>query len=58
MDIFYTIQTTNKEVEKIIANFKDSAAGWDNLKPWKKKIRQCIATPSVHICAYMQPIIQ
>ena len=51
METFYTIPTTNKEVEKIIANFKDSAAGWDNLKPYIiRKIRQCIATPLVHIC--------
>ena len=50
MDTFYTIPTTNKGVEKIIAIFKDSAAGCDNLKPCIiRKIRQCIATPLVHI---------
>ena len=52
MDTFYTIPTTNKEMKKIIANFKDSAAGWDILKPCitTRKIRQFFATPLVHIC--------
>ena len=51
MDTFYTIPTTNRAVEMIIANFKDSAPGWDNLKPCViRKIRRCFVTPLVYIC--------
>ena len=61
MDTFYTIPTTNRKVEKIIANFTDYAAGWDDLKPCKiRKIRQCIATPLVHVCnlSFIKGVLQ
>ena len=33
MEIFYLTPVAEAEVDKIISNFRDSAAGWDELKP-------------------------
>ena len=36
---------------KIICNFKDIAAGWDDLRPRiMKLIQNCIKSPFAHIC--------
>lgn len=51
VETFYITPTTEGEIEKIISNFKDTAAGWDNLSPnIIKQIRQSIVSPLVHIC--------
>ena len=31
--IFHTAEVSEKEIVKIISNFKDSSAGWDDIKP-------------------------
>ena len=42
---------TEKEVLNIIGNFKNSSAGWDELKPnIMKNIRFCVKMPLTHIC--------
>ena len=33
MEMFYLTPVAESEVDKIISNFRDSAAGWDELKP-------------------------
>ena len=48
---FYASAVTEDEICKIIRNFKDSAAGWDDLRPRiMKLIQNCIKSPLVHIC--------
>ena len=47
----YLDPVTEDEVDKIISNFRESAAGWDELKPTVvKSVRNCIASPLSHIC--------
>ena len=47
----YLDPVTDDEVERIIHHFKESAAGWDELKPTVvKSIRKCIISPLAHIC--------
>ena len=47
----YLDPVTEDEVDKIISNFRESAAGWDELKPTVvKSVRHCIASPLSHIC--------
>ena len=42
---------SENEVLRIIGNFKDSSAGWDELKPLAmKNIKESIKTPLTHIC--------
>ena len=42
---------TENEVLSIIGNFKNSSAGWDELKPnIMKNIRFCVKMPLTHIC--------
>ena len=42
---------TENEIDKIILNFRDSSAGWDELKPTMvKSIRNYIKSPLRHIC--------
>ena len=48
---FYASAVTEDEICKIICNFKDSAAGWDDLRPRiMKLIQNCIKSPLAHIC--------
>ena len=50
-ECFYVMPVTDEETAKIIASFKDSSAGWDELKPViMKNIKHCIAKPLTHIC--------
>ena len=45
-DTFKMSPVTENEVVKIIENFKDSAAGWDDLRPnVMKRIKDCIKIP-------------
>ena len=47
----YFDPVTEQEIYKIIDTFKDSAAGWDDLKSTMiKHIKESITTPLVHIC--------
>ena len=47
----YLDPVTEDEVDKIISNFRESAAGWDELKPTVvKSVRHSIASPLSHIC--------
>ena len=47
----YFDPVTEQEIYKIIGTFKESAAGWDDLKPSIIKHRkESITTPLVHIC--------
>ena len=49
-DTFKMSPVTENEVAKIIENFKDSAAGWDDLRPnVMKSIKDCIKIPLTHI---------
>ena len=49
-DTFKMSPVTENEVAKIIENFKDSAAGWDDLRPnVMKSIKYCIKIPLTHI---------
>ena len=42
---------TEEETTKIIASFKDSSVGWDELKTvTMKNIKHCIAKPLTHLC--------
>ena len=48
---FFVSAVTEDELGKMICNFKDSAAGWDDLRPRIiKLIQSCIKRPLVHIC--------
>ena len=48
---FFVSAVTEDEIDKIICNFKDSAAGWDDLRPRiMKLIKSCIKRPLAHIC--------
>ena len=48
---FCVMPVNDEEVVKIISSFKDSSAGWDELKPGIiKNIKGCIAMPLAHIC--------
>ena len=50
-DLFILDPVSENEVLKIINNFKDSSAGWDELKPlMMKNIKESIKTPFTHIC--------
>ena len=47
----YFDPVTENEIRKIIGSFKDSAAGWDDLKSSMiKHIKESIIVPLVHIC--------
>ena len=48
---FFASTVTKDEIYKIICNCKDSAAGWDDLRPRiMKLIQNCIKSPLAHIC--------
>ena len=48
---FSVSAVTEDEIDKIICNFKDSAAGWDDLRPRiMKLIKSCKKRPLAHIC--------
>ena len=48
--MFYLSPVAEAEVDKIISNFKDSAAGWDELKPSIiKTVKDSIKIPLAHI---------
>ena len=48
---FYLMPVTEEGTTKIIASFKDSSAGWDELKTViVKNIKHCIAKPLYHLC--------
>ena len=50
-ECFCLMPVNNEEVVKIISSFKDSSAGWDELKPGIiKNIKDCITMPLTHIC--------
>ena len=47
----YLDPVTENEIDKIILNFRESSAGWDELKPTViKSIRHGISLPLRHIC--------
>ena len=47
----YLDPVTENEIDKIILNFRESSAGWDELKPTViKSIRHCISLPLRYIC--------
>ena len=49
--LFILDPVSENEVLKILSNFKDSSAGWDELKPLiMKSIKESIKTPLTHIC--------
>ena len=49
-ELFYLSPVTEAEVDKIISNFRDSAAGWDELKPSIiKTVKHSIKIPLTHI---------
>ena len=51
LELFYLSPVAEAEVDKIISNFRDSAAGWDELKPSIiKTVKDSIKTPLAHIC--------
>ena len=50
LEMFYLSPVAETEVDKIISNFKDSAAGWDRLKPSIiKTVKDNIKIPLAHI---------
>ena len=50
MEMFYLTPVAEAEVDKIISNFRDSAAGWDELKPSIiKTVKTSIKVPLAHI---------
>ena len=50
-DLFIIDPVSENKVLKVISNFKDSSAGWDELKPlMMKNIKESIKTPLTHIC--------
>ena len=49
--LFILDPVSENEVLRILSNFKDSSAGWDELKPLiMKNIKESIKTPLTHIC--------
>ena len=49
--IFNINPVTGDEITKIMGQFKDSAAGWDTLKPSvMKNIKEYVKYPLAHIC--------
>ena len=48
MEMFYLTPVAEAEVDKIISNFRNSAAGWDELKP---SIIKTVKTILLHILA-------
>ena len=51
MNKMYLDPVTENEIDKIILNFRESSAGWDELKPTVVKfIRHWIPSPLRHIC--------
>ena len=50
-DLFILDPVSENEVLKILSNFKDSSAGWVELKPlMMKNVKESIKTPLTHIC--------
>ena len=50
MEMFYLTTVAEAEVDKIIANFRDNAVGWDVLKPTIiKTVKSSINVPSAQI---------
>ena len=50
LELFYLSPVAEAEVDKIISNFRDSAAGWNELKPSIiKTVKDSIKTPLAHI---------
>ena len=50
LEMFYLSPVAEAEVDKIISNFKDSAAGWNELKPpIIKTVKDSIKIPLAHI---------
>ena len=50
MEMFYLTPVAEAEVDKIISDFRDSAAGWDELKPSIiKTVKTSIKVPLAHI---------
>ena len=50
LELFYLSPVTEAEVDKIISNFRDSAAGWDELKPSIiRTVKDSIKIPLAHI---------
>ena len=50
LELFYLSPVAEAEVDKIISNFRDSAAGWDELKPSIiKTVKDSIKIPLAHI---------
>ena len=50
LELFNLSPVAEAEVDKIISNFRDSAAGWDELKPSIiKTVKDSIKTPLAHI---------
>ena len=48
--IFHATEVTEEEIVKIIGNFKDSAAGWDDIKPSViKHVKTSLKRPLAHI---------
>ena len=45
LELFYLSPVAEAEVDKVISNFRDSAAGWDELKTVKDSIK----IPLAHI---------
>ena len=51
MNCFYIRPVTEIEIVNVISDFKDSAAGWDELKPSViRGIKEFIKMPLRHIC--------
>ena len=50
LELFYLSPVAEAEVDKIMSNFKDSAAGWDELKPSIiETVKDSIKIPLAHI---------
>ena len=50
LELFYLSPVAEAKVDKIISNFRDSAAGWDELKPSIiKTVKDSINIPLAHI---------
>ena len=50
LELFYLSPVAEAEVDKIISNFRDSAAGWDEFKPSIiKTVKDSIKIPLAHI---------
>ena len=48
--VFHATEVTEEEIVKIIGGFKDSAAGWDGIKPSViKHVKTFVKTPLAHI---------